>query len=108
MHVATAPKSNAAYNGINAAIADVRAGRGSTVPAPLRDAHYAGSAGLGHGKGYIYSHDSPHSIATQQYPPDDLVGRNYYTPTANGHERDLGPRLARLREIIRGTEPKKG
>ncbi len=108
VHVATAPKSNAAYNGINAAIADVRAGRGSTVPAPLRDAHYAGSAGLGHGKGYIYSHDSPHSIATQQYPPDDLVGRNYYTPTANGHERDLGPRLARLREIIRGTEPKKG
>ncbi len=107
VHVATAPKSNAAYNGINAAIADVRAGKGTTVPAPLRDAHYAGSAGLGHGKGYIYSHDSPHSIATQQYPPDDLVGRNYYTPTANGHERDLGPRLSRLREIIRGTGPKK-
>ena len=52
-----------------------------------------------------------HSIATQQYPPDDLVGKNYYTPTANGHERDLGPRLTRLREIIRGssngTPPKK-
>ncbi|MBP2414391.1 putative ATPase [Arthrobacter stackebrandtii] len=107
VHVATAPKSNAAYSGINAAIADVRAGRGTTVPPPLRDAHYAGSAGLGHGKGYIYSHDSPHSIATQQYPPDDLVGRNYYTPTANGHERDLGPRLTRLREIIRGTGPAK-
>ncbi|MFQ4149033.1 replication-associated recombination protein A [Arthrobacter sp. LAPM80] len=108
VHVATAPKSNAAYNGINAAIADVRAGRGTTVPPPLRDAHYAGSAGLGHGKGYIYSHDSPHSIAAQQYAPDDLVGRNYYVPTANGHERDLGPRLARLREIIRGTPPAKG
>ncbi|WP_104111282.1 replication-associated recombination protein A [Arthrobacter sp. N199823] len=111
VHVATAPKSNAAYNGINAAIADVRAGKGTTVPAPLRDAHYAGSAGLGHGKGYIYAHDAPHSIATQQYPPDDLVGKNYYTPTANGHERDLGPRLTRLREIIRGssngTPPKK-
>lgn len=103
VHVATAPKSNAAYMGINAAIADVRAGKGTTVPPPLRDAHYAGSAGLGHGKGYIYAHDSPHSIATQQYPPDDLVGKNYYTPTANGHERDLGPRLSRLREIIRGT-----
>ncbi|ALO66831.1 AAA family ATPase [Arthrobacter alpinus] len=111
VHVATAPKSNASYNGINAAIADVRAGKGTMVPAPLRDAHYAGSAGLGHGKGYIYAHDAPHSIATQQYPPDDLVGKNYYTPTANGHERDLGPRLTRLREIIRGssssTPPKK-
>lgn len=103
VHVATAPKSNASYNGINAAVADVRAGKGTTVPPPLRDAHYAGSAGLGHGKGYIYSHDAPHSIALQQYPPDDLVGKNYYTPTANGHERDLGPRLTRLREIIRGT-----
>ena len=75
VHVATAPKSNAAYMGINAAIADVRAGKGTMVPLPLRDAHYAGSAGLGHGKGYIYAHDSPHSIATQQYPPDDLVGK---------------------------------
>ncbi len=103
VHVATAPKSNASYNGINSAIADVRAGKGTTVPPPLRDAHYAGSAGLGHGKGYIYAHDAPHSIAVQQYPPDDLVGKNYYTPTANGHERDLGPRLTRLREIIRGT-----
>ncbi|MHA7305136.1 replication-associated recombination protein A [Arthrobacter sp. TMN-49] len=105
VHVATAPKSNAAYLGINAAIADVRAGRGTMVPMPLRDAHYSGSAGLGHGKGYRYAHDAPHSIATQQYPPDDLVGRNYYVPTSNGHERDLGTRVARLREIIRGTEP---
>ncbi len=105
VHVATAPKSNAAYNGINAAIADVRAGRGTMVPPPLRDAHYAGSAGLGHGKGYIYSHDSPHSIATQQYPPDDLVGRDYYKPTGNGLERDLTVRMERLRSIIRGKGP---
>jgi putative ATPase len=103
VHVATAPKSNASYNGINSAVADVRAGKGTTVPPPLRDAHYAGSAGLGHGKGYIYSHDSPHSIATQQYPPDDLVGKDYYVPTGNGVERDLGVRVERLRAIIRGT-----
>ncbi|MDJ0315929.1 replication-associated recombination protein A [Arthrobacter antibioticus] len=105
VHVATAPKSNASYNSINAAVADVRAGKGTMVPAALRDAHYAGSKGLGHGKGYIYSHDSPHAIATQQYPPDDLISRDYYLPTANGHERDLGPRVARLREIIRGKSP---
>ncbi|MBP3036116.1 replication-associated recombination protein A [Arthrobacter sp. zg-ZUI100] len=103
VHIATAPKSNAAYNGINAAIADVRAGRGQGIPAHLRDAHYPGAKQLGHGKGYVYSHDEPHGVARQQYPPDDLVGRNYYEPTSNGTERDISARLERLRGIIRGT-----
>ncbi|NKX49851.1 replication-associated recombination protein A [Arthrobacter deserti] len=102
-HIATAPKSNAAYNGINAAVADVRAGRGQGIPAHLRDAHYPGARQLGHGKGYVYAHDEPHGIARQQYPPDDLVGRNYYEPTANGAERDIAARLERLRRIVRGT-----
>ncbi|WP_414826674.1 replication-associated recombination protein A [Arthrobacter sp. Soil763] len=102
VHLATAPKSNAAYLGINQAIADVRAGLGRGIPAHLRDAHYPGSKQLGHGKGYKYAHDAPHSVATQQYPPDDLVGRNYYEPTANGAERDISTRLERLRKIIRG------
>jgi putative ATPase len=102
VHIATAPKSNAAYNGINAAIADVRAGRGQGIPAHLRDAHYPGAKQLGHGKGYVYAHDEPHGIARQQYPPDDLVGRNYYEPTANGAEREIGARLERLRKIVRG------
>ncbi len=103
VHLATAPKSNAAYMGINQAIADVRAGLGNGIPAHLRDAHYPGSKQLGHGKGYKYAHDAPHAVATQQYPPDDLVGRNYYEPTANGAERDIATRLERLRKIIRGT-----
>ncbi|MDQ0756313.1 replication-associated recombination protein A [Arthrobacter sp. B3I4] len=102
VHLATAPKSNAAYLGINQAIADVRAGLGNGIPAHLRDAHYPGSKQLGHGKGYKYSHDAPHAVATQQYPPDDLVGRNYYQPTANGAEREITTRLERLRRIIRG------
>ncbi|WP_077487854.1 replication-associated recombination protein A [Sinomonas mesophila] len=103
VHLATAPKSNAAYMGINAAIADVRAGLGTGIPAHLRDAHYAGAQRLGHGKGYTYSHDAPHSVATQQYPPDDLVGKDYYVPTGNGAEREIGSRLERLRGIVRGT-----
>ena len=103
VHLATAPKSNAAYIGINQAIADVRAGLGNGIPAHLRDAHYPGSKQLGHGKGYKYAHDAPHAVATQQYPPDDLVGRNYYEPTGNGAERDISTRLERLRKIIRGT-----
>ncbi|MFJ6002372.1 replication-associated recombination protein A [Arthrobacter sp. NPDC092385] len=102
VHIATAPKSNAAYNGINAAVADVRAGRGQGIPAHLRDAHYPGASQLGHGQGYVYSHDEPHGIALQQYAPDDLVGRDYYEPTDRGAERDIGSRLARLRRIIRG------
>ncbi|MCH6470262.1 replication-associated recombination protein A [Sinomonas terrae] len=103
VHLATAPKSNASYMGINAAIADVRAGRGVGVPAHLRDAHYAGAQRLGHGAGYVYSHDAPHSVATQQYPPDDLVGKDYYVPSANGAERDIAARLERLRSIVRGS-----
>ncbi|MDQ5862251.1 MAG: replication-associated recombination protein A, partial [Actinomycetota bacterium] len=103
VHLATAPKSNAAYMGINKAVADVRAGLGNGIPAHLRDAHYPGSKQLGHGLGYKYAHDAPHSVARQQYPPDDLVGRDYYEPTANGAERDIAVRLERLRKIIRGN-----
>ena len=103
VHLATAPKSNASYMGINAAISDVRAGLGTGVPPHLRDAHYAGAQRLGHGAGYVYSHDAPHSVARQQYAPDDLVGKDYYVPTGNGAERDIAARLERLRSIIRGT-----
>ena len=102
VHLATAPKSNAAYMGINQAIADVRAGLGNGIPAHLRDSHYPGSKQLGHGLGYKYAHDAPHAVATQQYPPDDLVGKDYYQPTANGAERDIAVRLERLRRIVRG------
>jgi putative ATPase len=103
VHIATAPKSPACHDAINAAVADVRAGRGQGVPVHLRDSHYAGAKGMGHGKGYVYSHDAPHGIATQQYAPDDLVGRNYYEPTTNGAEREISARVDRLRKIIRGS-----
>lgn len=102
VYLATAPKSNAAYNGVNAAVADVKAGRLGVVPMHLRDAHYPGAKRLGHGKGYVYSHDAEHGVAEQQYLPDALEGTEYYTPTANGYEREVGPRLERLRKITRG------
>ncbi len=102
VHNATAPKSNAAYNGINAAIADVRAGLGGAVPAHLRDAHYSGAKRLGHGKGYVYTHDVPAGVAEQQYAPDALVGKDYYVPTDRGFEAAVRERLARLRKIVRG------
>ena len=103
--LALAPKSNAVTAAIGAATADVRQGRVGPVPAGLRDAHYAGAGKLGHGDGYQYAHDFAHGVATQQYPPDQVVGRDYYTPTDRGAERDLVERLARLRRIVRGTPP---
>ncbi|MCU1409418.1 MAG: replication-associated recombination protein [Rhodoglobus sp.] len=103
VYLATAPKSNAAYMALDAAIADVRAGKIGRVPKPLRDAHYPGAKRLGHGKGYKYAHDSEFGVAEQQYLPDELKGTEYYTPTNNGNERDVAARLEKLRAIIRGS-----
>ncbi|MDO7882040.1 replication-associated recombination protein A [Salinibacterium soli] len=103
VYLATAPKSNAAYVALDAAIADVRAGRIGRVPKHLRDAHYPGAKRLGHGKGYVYSHDAEFGVARQQYLPDELVGTEYYSPSSNGNERDVAARLEKLRAIIRGT-----
>ncbi|MBV8539306.1 MAG: replication-associated recombination protein A [Pseudonocardiales bacterium] len=102
VHLATAPKSNAVITAVDSALADVRAGATGAVPAHLRDGHYAGSARLGHAQGYRYPHDAPEGVLAQQYPPDALVGRDYYRPSGHGAERALAQRLPRLREIVRG------
>ncbi|WP_098456932.1 replication-associated recombination protein A [Flavimobilis soli] len=100
VHLATAPKSNAAYTAIGAALADVRAGKAGPVPAHLRDAHYKGAEGLGHGVGYVYSHDEPHAVAAQRYLPDSLEGRRYYEPSDRGYERQVSERLEKVRTIL--------
>ena len=101
VHNALAPKSNAAYVGINEAIADVRAGRGGAVPPHLRGSGYAGAARLGHGKGYIYSHDETDGIARQVYLPDDLAGTtDYYRPTGRGFEARLHERWRWIKERL--------
>jgi putative ATPase len=105
VHLATAPKSNAVTTAIGAAMVDVRAGLAGQVPRHLRDAHYRGSRGLGHGVGYAYPHDDARGVVAQQYPPDEVVGRDYYQPTSHGAERAVAERLARLRRIVRGTGP---
>jgi putative ATPase len=94
--LALAPKSNAAYLAIDAALADVRQGLAGAVPAHLRDAHYGGAKKLGHGKGYQYPHDLPEGIAAQQYAPDEVHGKEYYRPTRRGGE-------ARYAEIAEWT-----
>ncbi len=84
--LALAPKSNAATTAIGAALDDVRKGHAGPVPAHLRDSHYKGAGKLGHGQGYVYPHDLPEGIAAQQYAPDELKDRTYYTPTRHGAE----------------------
>lgn len=103
VHLATAPKSNASYSAIDAAIADVRAGKAGRVPAHLRDGHYPGAKRLGHGKGYRYPHDADLGVLEQQYLPDALQGARYYRPTEHGNERDVSARLAKLLRIVRGS-----
>ncbi|MFI5099649.1 MAG: replication-associated recombination protein A, partial [Actinomycetes bacterium] len=102
--LALAPKSNAVIDAIGSAAADVRSGRVGPVPPGLRDAHYAGAQRLGHGQGYEYPHDNPRAVVAQQYPPDAVVGRDYYRPSDHGAERELAERLARLRHLVRGDD----
>ncbi len=96
-YIACAPKSNAAYMGLEKALFDVQTKRIKTVPPHLKDAHYGGSQELGHGIGYKYAHDYPGHYVKQQYLPDELVGTVYYEPTENGVERRIGEHLRRLR-----------
>ncbi|MCF2587986.1 replication-associated recombination protein A [Brevibacterium sp. UCMA 11752] len=100
-YLAMAPKSNASYRALDAAIADVKNGFSGQVPTHLRDAHYPGAKELGHGEGYKYSHDHPHGVAAQEYLPETLRGKRYYEPTGNGMERSLGERLEMLQRLLR-------
>ncbi|MBR5272123.1 MAG: replication-associated recombination protein A [Clostridia bacterium] len=84
--VATSPKSNTAYMGINMAMDDVRSGRVGDIPAYLKDSHYSGAEKLGRGKGYVYPHDCGGWVQ-QQYLPDLLKNRKYYQFGNNKNER---------------------
>jgi putative ATPase len=101
VHLATAPKSNAVTTALGAAMADIRAGRAGLVPAHLRDGHYSGAQKLGNAVGYRYAHDDPDGVVPQQYPPNELMGVDYYRPTAHGAEREIASRVEKLRAIIR-------
>lgn len=98
--VATAPKSNASYNAINAAFMDVQAGNIGQVPLHLRNAPTKLMKEFGNHEGYIYAHDEPGAVATQEYLPEELRDREYYHPTERGYERELGPRVERIRSIL--------
>lgn len=88
VYVATAPKSNASYRAIDAALASVRQHR-TSVPAHLMDAHYKGSTDLGRGTGYKYSHDYPSHYVEQQYLPDEIKDEVFLHLGDMGYERTI-------------------
>lgn len=98
--VATAPKSNASYNAINQALKDVDDGNIGQVPLHLRNAPTKLMKSWGNHEGYQYAHDCPGAVASQQYMPDELVGREYYHPTNRGYEHELTQRLSQIRTIL--------
>lgn len=99
--LALAPKSNAVIMAVDAAIADVKAGKVGPVPPHLRDAHYAGAKKIGHGSSYEYSHNDPRGVVPQQYAPDVIDGTDYYNPTRRGGEAAYADRVAAIRKILR-------
>ncbi|MDR7857210.1 replication-associated recombination protein A [Tissierella sp.] len=93
VYIATAPKSNAAYLGIDKALEDIRSKEIGKVPTHLRDGSYPGAKNLGNGIGYKYPHDYEGAYIPQQYLPDEFVGKKYYEPTENGYEKEIRKRL---------------
>lgn len=88
-YLATAPKSNAAYLAVNAALADVKKGRTLPVPKALRGTGYKGAKELGH-TGYKYAHNYEGHIVDQEYAPTTKI---YYNPTQQGYEKTIAQRL---------------
>lgn len=93
LYVATAPKSNAAYIGIDKALGDIKTKEIGQVPIHLKDGHYPGAKSLGNGVGYKYPHNYQESFTKQQYLPNEFVEKKYYEPTENGYEKEIKKRL---------------
>ena len=97
LYVATAPKSNSACNAVFAAIDNVKKYK-TTVPVHLQDAHYKGSAKLGHGIGYKYAHDYPNHYVKQQYLPDEIKDAVFYEASDNGYEQTIKAHMKRIKD----------
>ena len=103
VYLATAPKSNRAYSGLMKAKTDISEGRTLAVPMHLRDGHYKGAKTLGHGEGYLYSHEYEGNYVPQAYLPE---GKRYYEPTQNGQEIRIAERLEYWRKTFEKAQKK--
>ena len=97
IYVASAPKSNSVTNAISEAMRAVQE-KQAQIPVHLQDAHYGGSAKLGHGVGYEYAHDFPKHFSHQQYLPDEWKDTRFYRPSENGYEKEIARYLQWVRE----------
>lgn len=97
LYVATAPKSNSACNAVFAAMDNVKKYK-TTVPVHLQDAHYKGSAKLGHGIGYKYAHDYPNHYVKQQYLPDEIKDAVFYEASDSGYEQTIKAHMKRIKD----------
>lgn len=95
VYVACAPKSNAAYMGIEKALSDVKEQRTQDVPIHLKDSSYDGPGRLGHGEGYKYAHDYQAHHVEQEYMQQS---KKYYIPTVMGYEKKIKEWLEYLRK----------
>lgn len=93
VYVATAPKSNASYLALEAALKDVKELPAEPVPLHLRNPAFRGAEKLGFGTEYKYPHDFPGHFVVQEYRPAQAAGRVYYRPSNNGYERAIRERL---------------
>ena len=96
--VATSPKSNSAYSAINAATADVKAGRTGPVPRQLQNMHYDGEDNPNKGQFYKYAHEYENHWVDQQYLPDAIKNRRYYEFGDNKNERAAAEYWARIKK----------
>ena len=97
IYVACAPKSNASYMAIDAAMEAVAHENNAEVPNHLKDAHYKSAGKLGHGTGYKYAHDYPNHYVEQQYLPDEHVGKVFLNLTDNGYEKTIKEHFNRIK-----------
>lgn len=95
VYLASAPKSNAVYLAYKKMLQDVRQEEAPPVPLHLRNAPTRLMKELGYGKTYKYPHDYPGHFVEEDYLPENLTGRVYYSPSENGLEYEIGRRLAR-------------
>lgn len=96
--VATSPKSNSCYVGIDNALADMKSKNTGEVPMHLRNAVVSGMNGLGYGEGYKYAHSYEGNYVEQEFLPKEMKGTKYYHPTSNGYEMKVKDWLVRIRD----------
>ena len=96
-YLATAPKSNASYVGINSALAEVRKSGALPVPLHIRNAPTKLMKEQGYGKGYQYAHDYEDGYTGQECLPEKLAGRKFYEPKGHGYEKSILERMEWLK-----------